>query len=264
MKKILINGIFLFLFFSFIVSINGCSFFTKKYEKTETQEYKLNTSGKEKITVENQNGTITIRKSDSDSSASIKLDYTTNVSKKDLDANNKIFDLKIDTAGKECYISAQNLIREKSFINLFQGGERINYSLSIPAYLKVRVENHNGSIEIEDISGEVDAETVNGEIKLNNTKGNLKGNTVNGKISASLDVSSDIDFNTVNGSVSLTIPESFAGKFKMSCVNGSIKYDEFNFKDVTKEKKDFEGTLGNADKTIKITTVNGSIKLKKK
>jgi len=57
-KAILIS----FLILVFSISFTGCSYFQKRYEKTETREFRLSSAGKTKIIVENNDGNIVIKK----------------------------------------------------------------------------------------------------------------------------------------------------------------------------------------------------------
>src|SRR5512146_2078487 len=72
-----------FLIAVFVLSSAGCSL--KKYDKREVSEYKINTAGKTKVTLENTIGTVKIYKGDSAAGLVIKAEKIAHVKKRDLD-----------------------------------------------------------------------------------------------------------------------------------------------------------------------------------
>ncbi|CAF3782056.1 unnamed protein product [Rotaria sp. Silwood1] len=87
--------------------------------------------------------------------------------------------------------------------------------------------------------------------------------TTNGSIKGSIDSTKGITAETVNGSIRFNIGSKVSAKVQADVVNGSVKVEGLNFKDLTGEKykKYFKGTLGTGDAIIKLETTNGSIKL---
>lgn len=249
----------------FISSLQGCSFFQKRYEKTETREFKISSAGKTKIILENKNGNIIVRKNSSDSMILLNAEIKVNVTKKELNEPLKNFEISIDTSSNEIRISNKTTYREEEFLNFGNWHNNgINYTLYLPNGLDADISSTNGKLEASDISNNITGSTVNGKISFVNTSGLLKLETTNGKISAELDSTRGMTLDVVNGSINLKLSPSFSGIFHVDWVNGSFKYDDFNFQDVNKDKKFFKGKIGNSGSEIKISTVNGSIKLYKK
>ena len=46
------------------ISFSGCSLLKKRVDKTETQEFKINSAGKHKVYLTNTNGDLTVKRSD--------------------------------------------------------------------------------------------------------------------------------------------------------------------------------------------------------
>jgi hypothetical protein len=248
----------------FSLSISGCSLFQKRYEKTDKKEFQLSASGKTKLVIDNKNGDISIKRNSSDSSVLVIAEITSYLTKKELSENVNSLDLLIDSSSSEIRISTKTSISERNFFNFGnRKNNSINYTVYLPPKIEAELSMVNGRFEASNVSNDLKGGTVNGNISLDKTSGLLKLETVNGKITAVLDSTKGLNFETVNGSVSLKLSTIFSGKFDLDWVNGSVKYDDFNFQNVYKEKRSFKANLGNSDSEIKVSTVNGSIKIQK-
>ena len=255
----LILGTLIFIFLTYIFS--GCGILQRRYEKTETKEYKITTTGKNKVIVNNKNGNINVTKNTKDSLIYINAEITSYLTKKELDESKKINDLNIDTISSEIRISGIQNVQEKRFFNFFKKSENINYTIYLPSGIDFEVENVNGKFEASNVLNSLSGDIVNGSVKLENTNGKLKFDVTNGKIKAELDSTEGINFDIVNGNVEMNLSPSFSGKFKADWVNGSINYENFSFQNIVKEKKSFTGQLGISGKEVIISIVNGNIKL---
>jgi len=256
--------IFIILTAIFSLSLSGCSLLQKRYEKTEKKEFQISVLGKTKLIIENKNGDISVKRNSSDSTVIIIAEITSYLTKKELSDNIKRYDLQIDTLTNEIRISTKSSIND---INFFNFGSRksnsVDYIVYLPPKIEAEMSSVNGKFEAFNVTNNLTGGTVNGSIQLEKTSGLLKLETTNGKITAVIDSTKGLNIETVNGSVNLKLSPAISGKFDLDWVNGSLKYDDFNFQDVYKEKRSFKGKLGNSDTEIKISTVNGSIKIQK-
>ena len=129
------------------------------------------------------------------------------------------------------------------------------------------IETVNGEIEIAGISGDVSADTTNGDIHVTDLKGNLDADTVNGGVNAtfaSLGGSQRVVAETVNGRITLRLPANASASISASTVNGGIDADDFGLHvDKGFLGRDLDGDIGGGDARIKVSTVNGAIKIRK-
>jgi len=257
--------------------LSGCSAFKKKYEKNEVREYKINTSGKTKLSVDNTNGKIRIFRSEKDSVMTVKVDISKYVTKKEMDNPIKGVDVDIDSAGSEIKIS-ESIEKDKGVFKFDIGkSTTVNFDIYVPAGISVKIDGTNGKLEIEGVGNDISADITNGNVKIVKAYGNLKFDLTNGNLNANVDSTKGIDFETVNGNITLNIGKDFSGVFKAKTVNGKIvrknlnfdKSNEFvesdesvesdEFIDSNEWKKDFKGSIGKSDARINLNTTNGKI-----
>lgn len=273
----------LFIFAAVSLSVfPGCSAFKKKYEKNEVREYKINTAGKNKLSVESTNGKIRIFRSEKDSMMTVKADIMKYVTKKEMDKPIKGVDVDIDSAGSEIKIS-EAIEKDKGVFKFDIGkSTTVNYDIYIPEGISVKIDGTNGKLEIEEVGNDISADMTNGNVKIVKAHGNLKFDLTNGNLNANVDSTKGIDFETINGNITLTIGKDFSGVFKAKTVNGKIVRKNLNFDksvesavkdesadpdefiDPNDRKKDFKGSIGKSDARINLNTTNGKITIEKK
>lgn len=264
-KRLIVWVVLLTLTTAVLISFQGCSVFKKKYEKTETKEYKFKSSNYQKLIVDNPNGDIKIRKSDNDSIITVKAEVTKYVTKKELEEPLKGVNIEIDSSGNTLRL-ADVIIKERSNFQIqfnMHHSTEINYVIYVPAGISIEVEGTNNIVDIKDFNNDVKVDMTNGDLKLNNVYGKIKVDMTNGDIFAKLDSTKSIDFETTNGNIKLEVGEKFSGVFDAKTTNGNIKRKNLNFGSIDEDKKEFNGTLGNGDATVKLQTTNGQIKINK-
>jgi DUF4097 and DUF4098 domain-containing protein YvlB len=248
-----------------ILNISGCSLFKKKYEKRETKDYIINSTGKKKISLSNLSGNVKVSKNTADSLIRIKTEIVAYVTKKELNEPLENIKMKIDTTGSVVDISSESYSERKFFkFSINNKSNKINYDISIPDMLEVSIDNTSGKIIIEDLNSDVKVDLVSGNISLKDIYGKVNLDVTNGKIDGDLDSTKGLDINTVNGSITLNLGSSFAGNFKADCVNGKVITKDLTFQRTEESKKSFEGTLGSSNIDVKLETVNGKIYLNKR
>ncbi len=130
----------------------------------------------------------------------------------------------------------------------------------------MRASTVNGRVDVNNVGGEVKANTVNGSVSVTTRSGPVSANTVNGNVDVrmnSLSKGDDMSFTTVNGTVSVETPDNLDADVKMETLHGSITSDypvQFSGQFGPKHA---EGTIGRGGRDIKMSTVNGSIELRK-
>jgi len=141
----------------------------------------------------------------------------------------------------------------------------VDFTIKLPAGIVFSGETVNGEIDAEGVGADADVSTVNGSINVEAT-GHVEARTVNGSIRASMgraDWSSEAEFSTVNGGITLTLPDNLSAEVTAQTVNGDLETD-FPLTVTGKfGPRHMRGTIGNGGRYLKLSTVNGSIHLRK-
>lgn len=142
---------------------------------------------------------------------------------------------------------------------------RVNFVVQVPAGVHFEAVTVNGAVEAEGLDGDVRARTVNGDVDVR-TAGFAEARTVNGSVTARLGTSrfsDDVEFETVNGSITVDLPAGLDADFRASTVNGSIESD-FPITVTGKvSRRSLRGTIGAGGPELRVSTVNGSIRLRR-
>lgn len=141
----------------------------------------------------------------------------------------------------------------------------VNFTVRVPAGVHFLGRTVNGEVEAESLGGNVRLHTVNGGIRLSTT-GYAEAGTVNGSIVATLgraDWPGEVDFKTVNGGITLTLPEKVDAEVRAQTVNGDIETDYPITVRGRFGQRRMTGTIGNGGRELNLSTVNGSIRMKK-
>lgn len=158
----------------------------------------------------------------------------------------------------------------------------VHYTIKVPKHIVVgHVRTSNGSIELKDVKGDVVVTTSNGDVEVCCLDGELtvttsngsitvkdapnlkKARTSNGSIEAEI-VSSpqhDMHFVTSNGSVELYVADNVNADVVLKTSHGKISIYSSDVTTAEKTKTSFIGSLGKGGHTIDATTSNGSVEL---
>jgi len=142
---------------------------------------------------------------------------------------------------------------------------QVDFVVQVPANVKFAAHTVNGDIHAEGMRADVRAETVNGSVDVY-TSGFAEASTVNGNITCRLGRSSfeeDVEFETVNGSITIEMPEGLNANFRANTVNGGIDSDFPILVTGKVSRRSLRGSIGNGGPELRLSTVNGSIRLRK-
>lgn len=138
-------------------------------------------------------------------------------------------------------------------------------TIQVPRGAHVSANTVNGGVRVAGMNGEVKATTVNGGVNVTTSGGPVSATTVNGSVRAAIGTATReaMRFSTVNGSVEVSLPGQISADLDISTVNGSIN-TEFPIT-VTGRwgPKNARGTINGGGETISISTVNGSVRLRR-
>ena len=142
----------------------------------------------------------------------------------------------------------------------------VKFTIKLPKGIKFDANTVNGSLDIAGATSEVEASTVNGKVEVVTGGGPVNAGTVNGSIRVSMAQApgnEDLKFHTVNGSIYVTVPPSLEADLDMSTVNGSLTSDFPLMLQGRMNQKHIEAKIGNGGRRVSMSTVNGSIELRK-
>ncbi len=140
----------------------------------------------------------------------------------------------------------------------------VDFHAQVPAGIAFAGITVNGDVEVNDLQGPVNAETVNGGVQIETTGGDASANTVNGSIVAVLhgQGTTPLSFKTVNGGVTVSVPKDLNADLEAETVNGSIDTDFPITVTGRINRRHLDGRIGQGGRSLKVETVNGSIRLR--
>lgn len=142
----------------------------------------------------------------------------------------------------------------------------VEFTIRLPEGVKLGTSSVNGSLRIEGATSEVEASTVNGAISATTSGGPVHASTVNGGIEVSMrDLGTeDLDFDTVNGSIELEVPADMNVDLDMRTVNGRVSSDFPLTISGRINPRHIRATIGKGGQRLKLSTVNGSVEIRKR
>ena len=149
-----------------------------------------------------------------------------------------------------------------------RGGQDVRYEVRLPREIgRIELNSSNGSIRLTGVAQEVFVRAVNGSIELTDVAGISRIETTNGNIKAVLNEASNhtMDFANTNGNIDVTFKSDFDADLDASAASGTVNIDDQL--GITVERQVVgaraRGQIGSGGPTLKLRTVNGSVKLAK-
>lgn len=142
---------------------------------------------------------------------------------------------------------------------------KVHFTVRVPWGVRFVGRTVNGQVEAASMRSEVEAYTVNGRVRIH-TSGSAHAETVNGSIQAQVGHIGDTRpqaFRTVNGAIVLELPPAADADLQAKTVNGAISADfPLEVKRITGSRT-LHATLGRGGSELEVSTVNGSIQLRR-
>ena len=142
---------------------------------------------------------------------------------------------------------------------------RVDFTVHVPKNLRFTGASVNGKVKAEAMGRFVKATSVNGAIEVS-TASWAEATTVNGSIVARLgrtDWPDQLKFTTVNGSITLETPGDLNTNIDFTTVNGNFRTDLPLTMEGSLGRRHVQGRIGSGGRDLKLTTVNGSVELKR-
>lgn len=149
--------------------------------------------------------------------------------------------------------------------NIRDNDVEVNFEVRVPAGVEFVGTTVNGDVSALDLPARARVSTVNGDVEVS-TSGLAEATTVNGSVTATIgkaDWTGDLDFTTVNGGITLTLPADLDADIRASTVNGSVDSDFPITIQGRMSPRSLRGRIGKGGRDLELTTVNGSIRLRK-
>ena len=142
----------------------------------------------------------------------------------------------------------------------------VNFTVRVPAGVKFMGHTVNGDVEADGLTADAHVGSVNGDVTVN-TRGRAEASTVNGSVTATLgkaDWQGELEFSTVNGGITLYLPDNLSTEVEASTVNGDLESDFPLTLTGRFGPRRMRGTIGAGGRSLELSSVNGSIRLRKK
>ena len=150
-------------------------------------------------------------------------------------------------------------------MNVEDNDVHVEFTVRVPREVRFTGRTVNGSIEAKSLGADVEAYSVNGSVAIS-TAGAAQAETVNGSIRASLGSASGsepLEFRTVNGGIRLELPAEVGAQVRAETLNGDISTDFPLEVEGRFNRNRLSGTIGGGGRELRLTTVNGSIQLRR-
>ena len=125
---------------------------------------------------------------------------------------------------------------------------------------KIRAGSTSGDIIVRGYTGDIDAGSTSGDISLLGGIDNedVEASTISGDIFIEQNAVSDMKLGSTSGDVRISLPEDSQFYLDISTVSGDIKHD-FSIKVISSGRRDLEGTVGDGEDRIMISTISGDV-----
>lgn len=130
----------------------------------------------------------------------------------------------------------------------------------------VRAATGNGRVTVEDAGGPVHASSGSGDIRIRTAAGPVSASTGNGSIEATMDrvaASAEMRFSTGNGRIVLTVPEGFGAELEGSTGNGNVSVDFPIQMRGRINRSRIRGTIGDGGGRLVLTSGNGDLVIRR-
>ena len=142
----------------------------------------------------------------------------------------------------------------------------VSYEIFAPRRSDLSLEAYNGGISIADISGSIEFTGHNGGVVLKRVGGSVRGGTTNGGVVVELEGArwdgETLDVKTTNGGIVMSVPENYSAHLETGTVNGHLSVD-FPVTVQGRITKELAVDLGSGGPTVRATTTNGGVKIKR-
>ena len=171
-------------------------------------------------------------------------------------------------SGRSASDDGPNVCRpgEEGRMNTRMNDVQVDFTVRVPRRVLFVGRTINGQIEARSLDERAEAYSVNGRITIS-SRGIVMAETVNGSIDATLgraDWTGTLDFRTVNGTITVSLPSDTSTNLRADTANGEVSSDfPMTITSLRRGSRRVAGTIGNGGRDLRLSTVNGQIRLRK-
>jgi hypothetical protein len=144
----------------------------------------------------------------------------------------------------------------------------VSFELSVPRRSDLTARTVNGPISVAEVTGKMDLTAVNGPVHLDGVGGDVHARTTNGPLVVTLTGDKwdgrGLDSETSNGPVELTIPANYSAHLETGTVNGPMSFDFPITVQGRISSRNIETDLGSGGPTVRATTTNGPLTVRRR
>lgn len=140
----------------------------------------------------------------------------------------------------------------------------VTFEIKIPAGVRYLGNTMNGRVAVDGLRSDVEVLTMNGAVSVETT-GWARARTMNGAVEVvmgSADWTGDMEISTMNGRIEVTLPAEANVEIDAKTMNGSIDSD-FPVRLSGWIRNHAEGTIGDGGRGLELSTMNGSIRIRR-
>ncbi len=142
---------------------------------------------------------------------------------------------------------------------------RVTFEVRVPAGVEFVGSTMNGRVTADDMQSNLRLTTMNGAISADST-GWVHATTMNGAVDVemgSADWSGELELASMNGAITVTLPASASVSVDAETMNGRVSSDWDDVQAHGRRKNHASGTIGNGGRELELSTMNGSIRLRR-
>lgn len=150
-------------------------------------------------------------------------------------------------------------------LNVQDNDVSVDFTVRVPAGVRLAARNVSGDVDAEGMRGYVDARSVSGDVRIATT-GFGEASTVSGEIVAVLGSagwSGDLDFRTVSGDITLELPARTSTEVRVETMSGDIQSDFPLDVERRTMRRRARGTIGEGGRELYLTTLSGDVRLRR-
>jgi putative adhesin len=180
------------------------------------------------------------------------------------DEDIKATDIRVDGSGGSVRIETDySAFGSWNFMPWSGNRPPVEYTISMPAGAALRITTHNASTRVTGLRNDVDIETHNGSIDVADLDGAAKLETHNGSVRVAFNrFARNSRISSHNGPVEVRLPGG--SRFHVDADSHHLRFDsDFDASTRSSDRDRFIGDVNGGGPELRLTTHNGSVRLRK-